>query len=85
MFSIARIWDVSNFNIKNFSSDAFVVYRLACSPSERKFKYSNPVQGNQPQLTAKAVYRTPSHFTTWNGPLNRKTFGEVNPLSNDCF
>ena len=22
----------------------------------------------------------PSHFTTWNGPLNRKTFGEVKTL-----
>ena len=22
--------------------------------------------------------RIPSHFNTWNGPLNRKTFGEVN-------
>ena len=27
----------------------------------------------------------PSHYTTWNGPLNRKTFGAVNPLSNDRF
>ena len=34
----------------------------------------------QPLLTAKAVHRTPSHFTTWNGPLNRKTFGEVKPF-----
>ena len=29
---------------------------------------------------AKAVHRTTSHFTTWNGPLNRKTFSEVKTL-----
>ena len=57
-----------------------MVYRLACLPSEQKVECSNPVRGNQPLLTVKAMHRTPSHLTTWNGPLNRKTFSEVKTL-----
>ena len=69
-------------NTKNEWSDALVrvVYRLAHSPSDLKVAYSIRVQGNQPLLMVKAVHRTTSHFTTWNGPLNRKTFGEVKTL-----
>ena len=54
-----------------------MVYQLAHSPSNWKVACLNPVRGNQPLLKAKAVHRTTSHFTTWNGPLNRKTFDEV--------
>ena len=44
----------------SLSSDAFVVYWLACSPSERRVEYSNPVRGSQPLLAAKAVHLQPS-------------------------
>merc|ERR1712223_887992 len=45
-------------SLKNYGSDAIVVYWLAHLPSKRRVECSNPVWGNQLLLVAKAVYRT---------------------------
>ena len=59
--------------------DAFVVYWLACSPSERRVEYSNPVRGSQPLLAAKAMHLQPSLHVFGTG-LEIGKLREVNPL-----
>ena len=73
------MWSQVNGNTF-YLSDTIVVFWLEQRTSETRVMSSNPLRGNQPILLAKALHHQPSHFTTWNGPLIRKTLGEVNLL-----